>query len=316
MVQDNISQDIYSAAWADSVVLVVRFSQFGLTRKVAAGSIASDAGAKSERVKAQKVLLDSPEYDRIQRHFSDVRIWLNRRTNPAGFLGPSVHLVRKSEVEGVAEYLNESRRVLGALLDAFGAFYDVRVGEAARDLGSLFDRSQYPAWEVVRERYAVRSRFVSVGPSAALGDLSTSLSASELQGFVDDWRATVDEARAALRAEFAGLVEYFADRLRDKGDGSKNRIGENFGRLETLREFCDLFSARDLSGDSDLRAMAERVKGLLSGVKAKDLKSSEGLRDNLRRSFETVKAEAGALIVSTRRVFDFGDDSADVAVAS
>jgi hypothetical protein len=314
MADESIVQDIYSAAWADNVVLVVRFSQLGLNRKCEVDSAAREAGAKSSRVKGHKVLLDSPEYDRIQRHFADVRLWLSRRTNPAGFLGPSVHLVRKSEVESVAQYLTDSRRVLTALLEQFAAFYDVRIGEAARDLGTMFDRSQYPKWEDVAARYAIRSRFVAVGPSDSLAGISSSLSAAELEGFVNDWRATVDDARAALRTEFAGLVEYFAGRLRDKGDGARQRFGENYGKLETLREFCTLFSARDLSGDSDLRAMAERVKGLISGVSAKDLKQSDGLRASLGASFDSIKSEAGALIVSTRRVFEFdADDSAEVA---
>lgn len=302
-----MDEERYSAAWSGSVLWVVRFSQFGVTRKIDSGALSTEAGADKGRVKAQKVLLDAPEYDAIAKHYADVRRWVGLRTVPAEFLGTSVHVCKRDRVDELTAYIADARGTLNTLLTTFSAFYDARVNQARQSLGSLFDPSQYPRWSDVRDRYAIRSRFISVGPASGLG---ASISEDELSGFVTDWRATVDDARAALRAEFAGLVGYFADRLRDKPDGARSRFGGNFGKLETLREFCDLFSARDLSSDGDLRAMAERVKGMLAGVRADTLRDSASMRGSMAASFAEVKREAGSLIVTSRRAFDFGDDAA------
>src|SRR5262249_55420521 len=113
------------------------------------------------------------------------------------------------------------------------------------------------------------------------------------------------EVRNALRAAFNGLVSHIVDRLgyEDEGNrGGKKKIFSD-SMVEKMEDFLKTFEARNLSNDTDLKAIVEKARKAMKGVSADDLRNMDTIRSSVAMQFEALKKEMDKNIVikSTRR---------------
>ena len=85
------------------------------------------------------------------------------------------------------------------------------------------------------------------------------------------------------------------DRLKDGPDGKPARFHQT--TVSKLVEFLDTFEFRNVTDDTQLKELVGRAKGLLSGVTAKDLKTTVELRGHVRQGIADIAAQLDSLIV-------------------
>ena len=58
-----------------------------------------------------------------------------------------------------------------------------------------------------------------------------------------------------------------------------------------LEEFFRFFGARNLVNDGELATLVERARAVMSGVTPDDLRTNDGLRGQVKDTFDAIKGE-------------------------
>ena len=116
-----------------------------------------------------------------------------------------------------------------------------------------------------------------------------------------------DEVAQVLRAQLLDLVEHVQERLAPGEDGRPKAFRDSL--VTNLAEFLDGFSLRNLTNDRQCETLVERLRKLLTGVDADDLRTSDGLRARVAAGIDKVKAKLDTLVVDRgSRDISFEDD--------
>jgi hypothetical protein len=99
------------------------------------------------------------------------------------------------------------------------------------------------------------------------------------------------------------------ERLAPGEDGRPKAFRDSL--VSNLAEFLDGFSLRNLTNDRQCEALVERLRKLLTGVDADDLRTSDTLRARVAAGIDKVKAKLDPLVVERgSRDISFEDDYA------
>lgn len=214
----------------------------------------------------------------------------------------SMYLLPYALVPEVDEILLEHEKRRQGLVDEFIKVYDLAITEAAGRLGDLFDPSDYVTSEVARASFQYSWKYVEFGVSSGLKNVSAEMYKREQEKAQAQWVEASDSIRQLLRAGMAELVNHMAERLSPTADGKKRVFRAS--SLENLDGFIATFDARNLTNDTELRNLVEKVKALTEGLDPEVLRSDDNLRANMQKSFEAVKTDLDKLVVDapTRRI--------------
>jgi hypothetical protein len=284
-----------------SVLMRLSFSRLGNVRKGDLGQVETDAD--KGRLKLGKVLFTGPSYAAIVSADNALQAWVLGRSIAvdAGFRGVSIlPLVLLPEVE---EGLKSAAAKRERLVDSFMESYESERELARVRLNGQFKESDYPPAEKARAAFGLAWSYVTFKVPDVLPDDVRAREGEKLQARFADMEA---ECREALRVGLGDLVGHLAERLAVGPDG-KPRIFRD-SAVENLAEFLRLFSARDITNDSELRALAEKAQSIIAGVNGNALRDLRSVRERVKSGLESVKSAVDALIVSQpRRKFDLGE---------
>jgi len=170
----------------------------------------------------------------------------------------------------------EFDRLVGAFLDR----YDTLVAAAAFQLGSLFDRAEYPTRNQVARKFSFESVFT---PLPTAGDFRLDIE-SEVQDTIvkqyeERMQSMVAQANQDAWTRLYDVLSAMSDRLTvdDGEDGPKKRVFRD-SLVNNADELCSLLTALNVAGDPALERARARLEDAINGVTAKDLRESEGQR--------------------------------------
>lgn len=313
MVVEDTAQAAAAAAAAinaNAVLITVSVSALGVRRKVRATRAVIDGATVGSEIAERSVsltkkLIACDEYDAITSldrafYLSMMQRVVSSKYRKGSYLLP-VKLVDWFEAEYAAY---RTRR--DELVEAFLAVYAKRVEEAAQDLGPLFDSTDYPDIERVRDAFGVSRSYQQVGVPDKLAELSPSLFQEQKRELARETERAALEVRQALRAGMLQLVEHLRERLTPGEDGRPKRLHES--TVEALRDWIELFSVRNITGDAPLAEMAEFVGSILEGVDRDTLKRDDEVRGVVSRSLDLAAQSIGEMVETVpRRSFNFDD---------
>jgi hypothetical protein len=159
------------------------------------------------------------------------------------------------------------------LVNMFLTNYDSLVGDAQRQLGSLYDPADYPSTDDLRSKFKID---IAVYPVPS-GDFRVALASEELSRIQQDVEARVrDAGQTAMREVWQRLydkVKHSCDKLADPKAIFRDSLVEN------IRDICDVLPRLNFSDDPNLETMRQEVEATL-------LKHPDSLRNDplLRRN--------------------------------
>lgn len=199
--------------------------------------------------------------------------------------------------------------------------------EAKKELGSGYREEDYPSPDALRQKFAIHMM-----PWFDLSS-STGTSGSGMTAILDQFK---DEATAALKAEFYGLIKHIVEKLQDKYDektGSMKRQVLHTSMLEKLKHFLDWINDLNVGNDAALLTLVGKCKqALVNSTLSYDwgdgtltdndvnkgmdyLKKSNNFRHQVRAAFEELKqefeAEDGGSDIDIKKKSDANDVAAD-----
>jgi len=292
------------------VFIRLAFGLPGRTRQLTRGAeaAADECGARRERINAVAKLFSSEAFSAIVTADNAAKSALLKLAIqiPTDFRG--AYILPRALLDRAEGLLNGARAERDSLVAKFigGGFYDIERDRAQRELGQAFNPADYPPADKLAEQFSMAWRYFALDVPEDLPAEVRERETAKLQAEINQ---VAQDCRQALREGLAELVGHLVDRLTPAPDGRKKKLAAT--TVEGLREFLDTLSARDITGDSDIRRIGEQARAVLAGISVDDLRDSRGAADRIRAGLSEVGKQIGALVKTEgARRFDFSEDEA------
>ena len=267
--------------------------------KTTQAEVTQAKGANSKRAASvyKSLFAECVELDAITKFQARARGEHYRLTKPWNDYGARLlptALLQKYKVE-MNQYEAEFKRLVDVFLDK----YDTLVAAAAFQLGTLFDRDEYPT----REQVARKFRFdISYSPLPTAGDFRLDIESEVQRDLMRQYEKRMEQQlEAAAQDSWTRLHEALtrlSDRLVVEEDGKKRKFHDTM--VTGALELCELLTDMNVTNDPALEKARRRLEETLSGVTPKDLRESDGTRAATKQKVDAILA-----------AFDWGVDDGE-----
>ena len=281
-----------------TVCIKIQRSRLGNSRKVSAAQVEVDTDKTLLRI--SKRLFDCPEYKAIANFDAEISRYLESVCLP---FEKGVHLCPLPLLGEVDRKLKEFAQKRPALVEAFLAVYPSICAQAPERHRALHDPRDFPSVERVREAFSFSWRYISFGVPDKLREIAPELWDEECNKAAQLMTDAAKEAQQVMRTALAELVQHLAERLQNNDEGKPARLHKS--AVSKLLDFLDTLDFRNVTGDAELKRLADDARGLIQGVSIKDLKSTAALREQVRTGMQEIAAQLDSMIVKGGRKFRF-----------
>ena len=302
---DESEESIAAAMHANAVLISVSTSRLGVRRRVQAERVAVD-GVEVDvaLVSTNKKLLDCEEYDAITTldgRFYTAMICrvLSSQYRKGTYMLP-VRLITWFE-ETFAAYLVDRELLIDEFLNAYTiAQEDARV---RLEPNGLYDASDYPSRERVREAFAVSRQYQQIGVPDKLAALHPSLFQLQQKQMANEIASAGAEVRRSLRTGLLDMVNHLQEKLTPSADGTKKRLHNS--TVDNLQQWLELFEDRNITNDQPLAEVVAKLRAATEGVDKDMLKNDDDLIEETQKAFTTASNMLGAMVQKNVRRIRF-----------
>jgi hypothetical protein len=254
--------------------------------------------AEANSVTVSKELLECNEMAAITTLDGSIRRWIYARSLPSGVLKEGVYRLPLTLVDEVEVGLKDFGQQRLGLIDAFISVYPAKVEDARIRLRALYDATDYPPAEQIRESFDLQWRYLSLDVPQTISNV---LIKQEREKAMQDLTAEVDEIRLALRSSFAELVTHASSALVTAPDGKPKIFRDSL--ITNMNQFFSYFDARNLTNDKELADLVEKAREAIHGVSPEDLRTDLNVRQFVQKTMIDVKdaIDANVMLKPSRR---------------
>lgn len=289
--------------------MVVTFSGIGNRKKVHTSQIdvTGDTEKKTDKtwLAVSKKLIDAEELDAISALDGEIRWYIETRALPSN-LKKGIYLVPVDFIEEMESKLTafaERRRDLVAQLITA---YEGLVREAQGRLDKLFNSADYLTRADLANSFGLKWQYVTFDTPASLATISRHLYEEEKKKAEAAWKEASEAIRQLLRESMAELVDDMVDKLTPKPDGKQKVFRDS--SIGYYQDFLATFDPKNITDDAQLKALVDKAKGLLRGVKPDRLRESENTREVVRAGFTQIKKLLDPMLIDRpKRAIAFKD---------
>lgn len=212
-----------------------------------------------------------------QRHYAMTLPWSDTGSRLLPLAGLQAY---KDEIGSYQEQFSEAVR---AFLDK----YDTLVAGAAFQLGTLFDRSEYPMRADIERRF---SMIIETSPLPLSGDFrldaERDLQLDLMQEYENRAAALVDTAQRDAWTRLYDALKHLTERLADAEDGKRARIFDTL--VTNPLQLCGLLSSLNVTNDPALEAARVQLEKTMLGTSADELRKSADERAHVKSSVDQI----------------------------
>jgi hypothetical protein len=189
-----------------------------------------------------------------------------------------------------------------ALRDAFLAKYPQIVSNMAFKQGDMFDRSEYPSVDQIKDKFRIRLYVAEVPQSdfrcSIAQDLAEDLKTTYQKQVNDE---IVPQVMADIANQFMEVMESIShccgvDEISSSTDGEvktkKRKIYET--TVDKAKDLCETFRSFNLTNDEELAKASVSLERVLGGVSAEDIRESDAVRESVKKGVDDILSKFGA----------------------
>jgi hypothetical protein len=241
---------------------------------------AKGSGSRKAASVYKSLFADCKELEDITKFQARVRQAHYRFTQPWNDFGS--RLLPTSLLQEYKAEMNRLENEFNLLVTKFLDKYDTLVSAAAFQLGTLFDRTEYPTRADVARKFSINLDYT---PLPTSGDFRLDLE-HDVQVELAQQYETKAQARLAAAAQDSWTrlhtaLTRLSDRLatdtnEDTGKVTKRVFHDTM--VNGAMDLCDLLKHMNVMRDPALEKARVQLEATLSGVTPKDLRESDGMR--------------------------------------
>lgn len=257
-----------------------------ITDRKATAKVTDDANASQDAGQFKKNLMAGTTLRKeIADYAALCRTWHNGRTLPwsdkgVRLLPTSMFLEYKTEVNARRDYFE-------AKVEKFVAEYPNLMVAAERSLGDLFNASDYPSVEDVRDRFGFRLVFSPVPES---NDFRLKVGAEDMAELRSQYESAYDsrvkEAMQTAWDKLHAALVGMSDKLAEP-DGEKSRIFHGTF-VSNAQDLYSLLTHLNITNDPQLELARRSLEKAISNVDIDDIRKDTGARADLKAQVDSV----------------------------
>lgn len=240
----------------------------------------------------KKLLGDCAELSAVQKFVGNSRNVHYGMTMPWSDTGlrllPTAQYFKYNEAMTAVQ--DEFNRLVDNFLDA----YDWEITQAQAKLGDLFHRDDYPTIEALRQKFKFRLTYI---PLPDAGDFRIDIAneaADEIkEHYVSYYSTQLSNAMNDVWYRTHDVLKRMSERL-DYGDNEKKKVFRD-SLVENVSEMVELLRVCNVTGSTQMTAMADKLDDALNGVTPDALREDEYLRTETKRAVDEAIAQLPSL---------------------
>jgi hypothetical protein len=239
----------------------------------------------------KKLLGDCAELDAVQKFAANARNAHYAITMPWSDSG--LRLLPTTQYFKYTQQISELRAEFDRLVDKFLDAYAWEIGQAQVKLGDLFNPDEYPTSDNLRSKFRFNANFM---PVPDIGDWRVDVT-SEAQStltahYTTYYTAQLNNAMNSIWHRAYDALSKMSERL-DYADSTDKTTRKVFrdSLVENVTEIIDMMKSCNITGDSQMSAMASKLEDALLGVTPDALRADDYLRaETKKRVDDALKA--------------------------
>jgi len=257
--------------------------------------INSEITTDLELLRVSKEVMDAPEMTAIQKHDNGIRRFMMTKALPSIFQA-GVYLIPDALISEIDHVLQNFQNTRAELVTALMAALPRIREDSKKRLDNLAEDTDILSDEKMRAAFSMRFEYISYGVNEKLKKINHDLFEREREKSEIRFAEAEEQIKNGLRAALSGLIDHAVGRFTGSADGKRKMFRKD--TLDSLKEFMDNFSSRNICNDEELAALVKQAQNICDGVDVKDIRDNEAVRDNMQRGFEEVKTQLDTMLVN------------------
>jgi len=293
----NMSAPAVNAPSIASSAMLVEFSVSTWTARKKDRKATNDVAernnlASKELTNVTKKLIDCEELSAVVKFGANARNIHYSMTMPWSDMGQRI--VTTQQYFKYHEVMTELQQEFDRLTQAFLEVYDYEVTEMQLKLGGMWNRDEYPTADTIRDRFRMR---ISYMPLPDAGDWRIDIQNEAQQQLTQQYEQYYNnQIQSAMNDLWHKLHDNLTTLVRQldyDADGKRNRVYDTV--FDRAPELVEMLSTCNVTGDSQMEAMRQRLDTALYGLTADAVKRDDTLRDTAREKVKDAIANLPSL---------------------
>jgi len=293
----NMSAPAVNAPSIASSAMLVEFSVSTWTARKKDSKATNDVAernnlASNELTNVTKKLIDCEELSAVVKFGANARNIHYSMTMPWSDMGQRI--VTTQQYFKYHEVMTELQQEFDRLTQAFLEVYDYEVTEMQLKLGDMWNRDEYPTADAIRDRFRMR---ISYMPLPDAGDWRIDIQNEAQQQLTQQYEQYYNnQIQSAMNDLWHKLHDNLTTLVRQldyDADGKRNRVYDTV--FDRAHELVEMLSTCNVTGDSQMEAMRQRLDTALYGLTADAVKRDDTLRDTAREKVKDAIANLPSL---------------------
>jgi len=260
-----------------------------LDKKTTDEVVTSKNAAAKDAARVNKHLLAGRnELDVINTYVGSVRTYVYENTMPWSDSG--IRLLPTANFLTFSQRMADSEQTFFSFVEDFIRVYPSLITAQAMALGDMFKRDDYPDVSEIERKFNFRLNFMPV-PRA--GDFRVDVGNDAQKELQEKLAKLADERVEAAMADVRERLKTHLMRMQDRlgydnVDGDRKTRKFHDSLVTGALELCDMVKHLNIINDTTLDQARVGLVQALQGVDAKELRTNEAVRDDVRKNVDAL----------------------------
>jgi len=260
-----------------------------LDKKTTDEVVTSKNAAAKDAARVNKHLLAGRnELDVINTYVGSVRTYVYENTMPWSDSG--IRLLPTASFLKFSQRMADSEQTFFSFVEDFIRVYPSLITAQAMALGDMFKRDDYPDVSEIERKFNFRLNFMPV-PRA--GDFRVDVGNDAQKELQEKLAKLADERVEAAMADVRERLKTHLMRMQDRlgydnVDGDRKTRKFHDSLVTGALELCDMVKHLNIINDHTLEQARAGLVQTLQGVDAKELRTNEAVRDDVRKNVDAL----------------------------
>ena len=260
-----------------------------LDKKTTDEVVTSKNAAAKDAARVNKHLLAGRnELDVINTYVGSVRTYVYENTMPWSDSG--IRLLPTASFLKFSQRMADSEQTFFSYVEDFIRVYPSLITAQAMALGDMFKRDDYPDVSEIERKFNFRLNFMPV-PRA--GDFRVDVGNDAQKELQEKLAKLADERVEAAMADVRERLKTHLMRMQDRlgydnVDGDRRTRKFHDSLVTGALELCDMVKHLNIINDTTLDQARVGLVQALQGVDAKELRTNEAVRDDVRKNVDAL----------------------------
>lgn len=241
----------------------------------------------------KNLLADHPLHKAIVNYRQTIYNWVQRRTYDwAG----SQRLLPFLDLPKFRTEFREHETAFHDLVDKLIASYDDIVSDMAFKQGDMFDRSEYPSKDHLRQKFGLSMYVADVPMHDFRCQIAQEIAEDLFDTYSKQTDAIIQKVMQDQSERFVSVMESISHCCGiDEKDGKTKKRKIYDSTIEKAKEMCETFKGFNLANSEELEEARASLERTLNGVSAEMIRESDAVREQVKDGVDEILSKFAPL---------------------